>query len=432
MCAAALNSCTKADFKANLDSEHEFLSDYKFLKSSLQEIARLFSPIISNKQLREIVYNKTKLKFDGEYTVLIKDLAADPDVSVFVNRDAVNKIHESLFSKAKTKIYPQIYIPKFQFQEDAGIEIRSELEHENEEPLIVFYTGNADVDSSTLEDVLPGYKLIGGELIYERMVDEEYANLNEVWVFYLNETVDENGKLPVPCDVDPCRTGCPLAGSVECGGSGGGGSIDGPDDDPTDGPLARNDFPDLNHNKITFGIQFMNVRNPKESWVAGASEVSVRAKLVCHNGRHLGIPGDYQEEYSSDQFSNYLGKLVRKIRRNELNEVLTLNFILQTQWQNEVPSQDPVHFIYVLFERDIWPAKLNTDHRYALNSPITFESAPGPFPLFYRAHQHIRYAGDYPYTRSHFTNTLILATAQTYAGTGSVSNPDIAFNTILY
>ena len=85
-----------------------------------------------------------------------------------------------------------------------------------------------------------------------------------------------------------------------------------------------------------------------------------------------------------------------------------------------------------MFERDIWPATLNQDHRYALDSPIFNETAPGPFPLFYRSSEHGYNGWNTPYARYHFTNTLILATSTTYAGSGLVENSDIAFNTILY
>lgn len=176
----------------------------------------------------------------------------------------------------------------------------------------------------------------------------------------------------------------------------------------------------------------MRVRSHRESWLAGASEIAIRAKLVCHNGRHLGIPGSYQEEYTSDQYSNYLGKLIKKVKRKQIKnlELLTVNYSLQKDWQNEFPNQDPVHFIYVIFERDTWPATLNKDKRWAPNSPITNEPSPGEFNLYYRSSD--KDGNNFPYARHLFTNTLVLATANTYAGSGLVENYDIGFNTVLY
>ena len=125
-----------------------------------------------------------------------------------------------------------------------------------------------------------------GQYQFYTMVDEDYANEHEVWVFSLNETP----QLMDYCQLYP----------EECGGGVGGGGGGTPDDDPTDAPLRYEPFPELNHQKINFKIQYMRFSRfaNNESWLAGASEIAIKAKLACHNGRALVVIGGPQKEYS--------------------------------------------------------------------------------------------------------------------------------------
>ena len=433
-----ITSCKKYD-KLNPDLiKPEVQNDYKFLGDRLKQFAVEIAPVIKNNEARAVIVAKAKQKFDEEYEVLIKDLFTDSRIASLVSIDKSNKLHEDLLKRSGERLYPQIYIPHYQFIEDypstkGSSALRTEEDPFIEDPVLVFYSGNAEVDSANANEVWPGYKLVGGQLQFYIMVDEAYANEHEVWVFSLNETVNSQGRVPVPCDIDPCGVGCPLP-PEGCGGGGGGGGTGSPDDDPTDAPAPRVDFPDLGHNKINFKIQYMRLRDlTREHWIAGAAEVSIRAKLVCHNGRKEGVPGGEKWEYSSDQYSNLLGKLIKKIKRKQIKdqELLTLNYPLQTNWQNEVGIQDPVHFIYTIFERDIFPSTKHIDVRYALNSLITNETAPGPFNLYYRSQDNNGQGS--PYARYFFTNTTLLAiTPQVWAGSGLVENASIAFNTVIY
>lgn len=422
-------------------------SDAGFLNARLKSFIKEIAPVLSNKEARARIRQMASNKFDGEYEVLIKDIFSDPVIASMSSQAPSNQLHLDIFARAGEYYYPQIYIPRMQHEEENTTQTYAVVPgfdsvSIDEDPIMIFYTGDAEVDEGSPDDVYPGYKLENGELVFVSNIDEEYANENEVWVVSINEAVNEMGRMPIPCELDPCAPGCPpVTDETPCGGgggggggTGGGGTGGGPDDDPTDAPTARVDFPEFNHNKINFKIENMRVADPKESWVAGAAEVSIRAKLVCHNGRREGIPGAEKMEYSSDQYSNYLGKLIQKVKRKKIKNVdlLTVNYSMQTNWQNEVPSIDPVHFIYVIFERDTWPAKLNQDVRYSLDSPISFEPNPGPFNLYYRSAEKNYADWHWPYARYYFTNTLWLASATTYAGSGYVTNEDITFNTVLY
>lgn len=445
------NSCKKNDIETSASiTTSQDLDDYKFLSNNLKQFAIILAPIINNSETRNIVRNKAKEKFDQEYEVLIKDLFTNNLIQSLVSKEKSEKLHVDLLERSGTHLYPQIYIPRYQYLEDNSLNTSTSPQVEIEDepvplnPILVFYSGDPEVDSSQTNQSYPGYKIVENELVYYTMVDEEYANEHEVWIFSINETVNSFGDLP--CQFERTgRGGVMINAACGGGGGGGGGSVnDDPDYDPTDGPATEglNYYPDRSDNKINFMIQNMRVTIHNESWLSGASEVAIRAKLVCHNGRNLGIPSSFPDEYTSDQASGYIGRVIRKIKRRDIKYgiwQINVNYSLQSNWLNSIPSQDPVHFIYTIFERDVFPATLNGRSgngfglRYALNSPIFNEPAPeGGFDLFYRAN--LKDGGNYPYARSHFTNTLVLATANTYAGSGLVesSSGGIYFNTVLY
>lgn len=439
-----LYSCKKFD-TSKLDQTTSIQSgneDARYLNQRLKQFAISFSPVLQNKQTREIIIDKAKEKFDEEYEVLIRDIFEISQINSVVSKFESIKLHTDLFRRSGQHLYPQIYIPRLQYLEDnpnskSAVSSRIEEDTTTEEPVYVFYSGNAEVDSADANEVWPGYKLVNDQYVFYTMVDEDYANEHEVWVFSLNESPEYN-RQTVPCEIDPCAPGCPLNGTPECGGSGGGGGgIDptgDPDDDPTDAPSPRVDFPDLGHQRTNFKIHQMRVKDHRERWLAGASEISIKAKLTCHNGRELGQINGQQKEYSSDQYANKLGKLIKKVKRKDIRnlELLTVNYPLQTNWQNQDPNQDPIYFIYTIFERDIFPSTEHRDNdRYCPISLISNQPPPGPFTLFWRSQD--KQGQGAPYAKYFFTSiTLVAPTANEYAGSGLVQNGSIAFNTVIY
>lgn len=302
------------------------------------------------------------------------------------------------------------------------------MDEEEEVPVLVFYSGNAEVDSATGDDLYPGYhQLEDGRLQFFTWVDEDYANNHEVWIYSINESVDAYGRWLMPCDMDG---GC---GGGPTGGPGPGGDpieLD-PDADPTDAPYARNNFPDLGHNKVNFKIEGMRVADYKENWKSGSSEIAIRAKLTCHNGRHEGMVAGAQEQYSSDQYSTRLGKLIKKFKRKWVKNVeyIAVNYSLQKDWQNEEPYQDPVYFHYVIFERDHWPTAYQDNDPSCPTSLLTGQASPGTFPLQFRSN--INYGGAYK-IGLFGNNPNIISTGNDLASSGLVQNSEIAFNTVFY
>jgi hypothetical protein len=419
---AILFSCKKNTNTLKGEIVEKKQNDYQFLKSQFLSMAKILAPEINSPSKRKEIVKKAREMFDEESEVLIKNLP-NLDSKQIVNLEI---LENDIRNRSGSKIYTQIYIPKYK---DYINNNRQLIEPEIEEPILVFYTGNAEVDSSQ-NQILPGYKFINGELTFFNMIDENYADNNEVWVISVNEVVDLNGnyKLPNPCELDfenPCGGG---------GGSegGGGGSYD---DDPTDAPSAIPIFPELNHPKENFKIPNMVIKNPKESWVSGASEISIKAKLTCHNGRERGyrFPAS-QLEYRSKQYSNRLGCLIKKVKRKDVKNRTNLfvNFTMQDNWQTAVGDQDPIFFDYLIFERDPWPAKMWTPTVFGARSDYRFLSDPSTYfySMQYRSSDNY---DETPYKMGTFCGLQSLSSnPNSYAGSGLVNNTEITFNTIKY
>jgi len=185
-------SCNKEESIEVIKPEPEAIKDYIFLNQKLKQLAIVLGPLIKNPSFRSIIINKVNQKFDEEYEMLIKDIFSDESIKSVVSYSKIEKIHTDLYERSGIHLYPQIYIPMYQYLEDNNRNAaRTSTE---EEPVLVFYSGNPDVDSSHNE-TLPGYKLVNDELVYFTMVNEEYANEHEVWVFNINEVVDEEGRI---------------------------------------------------------------------------------------------------------------------------------------------------------------------------------------------------------------------------------------------
>lgn len=413
-------SCRRDDSLLPLDNNAIEKNNFTFLNNQLKEYALLLGPAINTPVAREEIRRKVKLKFDEEYEALIKDIATIPRVKEIIDAEKVNRLHNDLFLRSKEHLYPQIFIPRLQYLEDNVAAARAASDSLIEDPILVFFSGDPEVDNVLNTVVYPGYKLINDQLVFFAMIDEQYANEHEVWVFNVNEVVNSNGtyRYMLPDD-----------------GGGGGGTGYGPDDDPEEMPFKTNIYPETGRATINFKIQSMRVGVHKESWVSGASEVCIRAKLHCHNDRALGDRNSiYSEHYTSDQYSNFLGKLIKKIRRKDIKDatLLTIDYPLQVNWQVELINKDPIYFDYLIFERDPWPAKINRFERPGRYSVIFPNDLPSmTWMQNYRSSDN---NDNTPYNYGTFAgNILIAISANEFAGTGLVQgNGQIAFNTIIY
>lgn len=111
-----------------------------------------------------------------------------------MNTPKINEALKAFKNIDGSNYYPQIYIPKFEHEEDMREEKNYTAPNTNaatEQIVYIYYSGDSEVDSATNEtDSYAGYVLdSSNNLVYWGMVNEEYANDNEVWIISINESV---------------------------------------------------------------------------------------------------------------------------------------------------------------------------------------------------------------------------------------------------
>lgn len=258
---------------------------------------------------------------------------------------------------------PQIYIPKFQHDEETNTIASTTSNIVGDTILFITYGGGTPTDV----DKFQAYYLDeNNNLVYWGLVNEEYANNHEVWITAINDLIGGNQKLAVAITSD-CMDeyGQPMICSIGGGGGGSGGggaTTTNPDADPEE--MIMQPHPDMNtHTPVNCKIENMSVRVHNEYWVSGGSEIAIRAKLHCYNDRLYGqlfnpptLVG--HKDYTSDRYSGFIGKFIRKFSRYEVNHgsLRLVNYPLQVGWQADNTTTAPIYFDYVIFERDLFPA----------------------------------------------------------------------------
>jgi hypothetical protein len=441
----AFLSCKKNDSfsqESKIDiTSKTYNEQIEYADSHLKVIGTEIAKLATDKNFVTFIHEEVKKKFDTEYEVLVNDLKKNANWSDKLNIKTLNESLDAFKNIEGSTFYPQIYIPRFQNDEDYPNSTNSKPDAAISNQIVyVYYSGDAEVDSSTSEqNSYPGYILnSNNQMQFWGMVNEDYANNNEVWIISINEVVNNDGNNPLPCVADEC------AGSG--GGGGGVGSIPctGVDCDPAEFPSPMTPVnPNMGtHLPVNCKIEKMMIKECKESWLAGASEIAIRAKLNCHNNLTDGKPSPAATiQYKSDQYSNYLGRKIAKFKRKAIKnrDIVYVNYSLQTNWPTQFYLIDPIYFDYIIFERDVWPAPLN---------PIGSKNGIRRQDLFaipftglysddwnqkYRSQKKKYEAWNFPYSQGSLTSNLQIATSQNvYYASGFVNNSDISFNTIGY
>lgn len=160
------------------------------------------------------------------------------------------------------------------------------------------------------KDQYPGYILNeNGEIVeYNRMIDEKFAQENEVWALTINERVDENGKVSI---------------------------------DRIDAPQSNN------LGRINAHMEFFRLAELKESYVSGKPDVYLK-RFSLFDVRP-GQSGNREIYKVGDETR---GNQINVINRGDLSRTIPVNFTYYRNW-------DPVNgnvlgdvLIYVLYERD--------------------------------------------------------------------------------
>jgi len=292
--------------------------------NNLKKIGTAIAMIAEDKSMRSMVYKMVDKRFDGDTNVLIEQMMdvkpEDKNMTMRAYAEDLGMIKQmedgmNAFKGIDNENwYPQLYIPFF--DETSSTRIDSDI------PPIILYDGNEDIVNFPAYELDANNNLIESEL----MIDQSYAENNEVWIISINSRSNNNIE---DFDLIPIDGG---------GGSGGGGSGGGGNNQP-----------------CVLRIDLLTVANAcqYESFAGGRTDVEIirfldNATLSAPNIRILG---------------NEKGEEVIQIRRNNFrggqNAVVNADFTLVSNFQTNA-NQGLDGLYWVLFERDGFPSGKRT------------------------------------------------------------------------
>lgn len=238
-----------------------------YVNKQLQTYAIVFAELAKDQEIRYLVHQNVAKQFDGDDNVLIKDLiisAEKKGINLKEKFDYIlKKANQNISSEQllaslndinKQNVYPHIYIPNFEkfnlLNNDKSDKSKSTDAFQDyidkyPYPVMVAYDG----DESVTLDYYTGYTYATDETFIDDIhVNEEFTNENEVWVITPNENVNNDGVMVAP----PTFTNNTLNSNVT-------------------------ERPDLYFPNMT-------VKEHKESWIKGASEVCIYVGVSWDNG----------------------------------------------------------------------------------------------------------------------------------------------------
>ena len=166
LCLSSIISCKKTDKSieeavvpiTSQSAQKQIVFGNKQLKQITEGIALL----AKDKEFVSFVHTETKKKFDGEYEVLIQDLQKNSTWRQKMNMPTINNALNAFKNIDGANYYPQIYIPKFEHEEDMKEEKNHTISNvsNNPEIIYIYYSGDSEVDSATnTSDSYAGYIL---------------------------------------------------------------------------------------------------------------------------------------------------------------------------------------------------------------------------------------------------------------------------------
>ena len=274
-----------------------FNDAYDYASANLFDLAEEVMGSAKSEVFTSRVIEMAGERFDGETNVLVRNvLASDASSRKWQG-------HLSAFQNIEgDNYYPQIYIPDYEdYDEKSG------------EPVVVIHV--SDQPTRDGDFIYDAFKLNEkGRLSFYRRVTEADVDRERIWVFSLNENVDNDGRLRSNLASVSSKPG-----------------------------------------RLSSRIDKMQIRNPKESWAGGASEVSIRAFLEYWNG--VNFRGEAVDVPCDRTTFSSRGLRVRNFTREEIldDKVVEIDYLLHDNWDADEFLQDEVAYAFVLFESDVWP-----------------------------------------------------------------------------
>jgi hypothetical protein len=300
----------------------------QYVRDNFKQLMKELKPVFKDAELKAILYSEVAKKFDGEYNVLIKTLIKNPQVSSKINTEKVNDLLAAFYNIDGRNYHPQIYIPSF----EKHISSQSLRTTSDEAVEAVFYDGDETVNEK------PTYTFNeDGEVVPTgNIADEDYSVMKPLLILGLNEN---------------------------------------PDGEPIlYGPTVTTNTT----NTVNAKIEYITVKHHNESWMAGASEVSIKAISTTWNQRLLGISTN--PEFTQNNLrttSDPCGFEIWKMPRNKINTDNLINYPIIQNWKLDNFSSDPIVYAYVVFEADAWPVPLRFSRSLIPSNPSIFTNSEG-------------------------------------------------------
>ncbi|MCE7863255.1 MAG: hypothetical protein DYG99_06910 [Bacteroidetes bacterium CHB5] len=298
------SSCQEPNAIAPLeDVVQENLKDIEFAQGNLKFYAQSVLAMQNESGFRADLYAAVEEAFDGEKNVLFKTLMDDSRNpknarSLKDNLQQLNSNALTAFNNIEgNNYYPQVYIPFYD-------ELKALGKLGKEKPHLVVYTH--DSPSSLYQSYTTDKH---GNLIADRLVSEDFAKNNEVWVVSINERVNDQGLVISKADNERAKTSASPSAIVDQ----------------------------------------IKCKCHKESWAAGASEVNIITAFSDFGFFDYGINFYGKGENEGGE----IYKFSRSDVSNERNK--DVNFFILNDWDERAPTKP--YASYVIFEYDTWPTR---------------------------------------------------------------------------
>lgn len=278
----------------------------QYVRDNFKQLMKELKPVFKDAQLKAILYSEVAKKFDGDYNVLIKTLINNQQVSNKINKEKVKSLLEAFYNIDGRNYHPQIYIPNFQKHIS-----RQSFRTSTDEPVeAVFYDGNETI----VEVPTYTYNEDGEVVPTGNIADEDYSVSKPLIIFGLNESPDGDPIVYLPSGTSNTTS------TVNC------------------------------------KIYTMTVKDLKENWLAGKSEISIKALSTTWNHLLLGISTNQSVQINNIRTSDsYQGHEIIHLFRVMKNQEFYVNYPINVNWEVINFFSDPIVYTYCIFEADQWP-----------------------------------------------------------------------------